>query len=72
MAPSACLNVMNGILDGTDQFAASGGLPRDDADRQRHRGGEADGGDAAGGQPVAARLSAGHYNKGKRSRLSPG
>ena len=55
MAPSACRNVMNGIRDGADQFAAGGGLPRDDADRQRDRGGGADDRHAAGGQPVAAR-----------------
>src|SRR5262245_4416511 len=56
MAPSVCRNIMNGAWDGADQFAASGSLPRDDADRQRDRGGETDGRDAAGGQPVAARL----------------
>src|SRR6185295_6455056 len=55
MAPSTCRNVMD-KRHGPDQFAAGRSLPRDDADRQRDGSGKADGCNATGRKPVAARL----------------
>src|SRR5258708_32532030 len=56
MAPSTCLNVIDGSRHGPDQFAAGRSLPRDDADRPRDGSGKADGCDAAGRKPAGTRL----------------
>ena len=57
--------------DGADQFAAGRSLPRDDADRQRDGSGEADGCDAAGRKPVAARLPGAAENGAVRDGAAP-
>src|SRR5712672_2964815 len=69
MAASTCRNVMNENRNGADQFTAGRSLPRDDADRQRDRGGKADGRDATGGKPAAARLPGAAENGAVRKAL---